>query len=149
MHDLVSLYCRWTIKSREMALSRFISKLMVKKGLWNSTIKTLTAIAVRNCSGVCFFRLKSSKDKKAFLVGVFFYLLLGRPFVFFICSGFSVMGDFVCLHNMNFGGFFPMPIIYSYYMQHPTVWATKLVGKIHVGKLYVVAIDGFFLVLII
>lgn len=80
------------------------SKLL-RKDFEMSTIRTLTATAVRICSGF-FLRLKSRKDKKAFLVVVFFYLLLGPPFVFLICFGFSVMGYFVCLHNMNFGGGF-------------------------------------------
>lgn len=39
-----------------------------------STIRTLTATAVRICSGF-FLRLKSRKDKKAFLVGGFLFAL--------------------------------------------------------------------------
>lgn len=77
-----------------------------------STIKTLTATAVRICSGF-FLRLKSRKDKKAFLVVVFFLFALGATLCVFVCFGFSVMGYFVCLHNMNFGVFFLMPIIHS------------------------------------
>lgn len=47
-----------------------------------STIKTLTATAVRICSGF-FLRLKSRKEKKAFLVVVFFLFALGATLCVF------------------------------------------------------------------
>lgn len=68
-------------------------------------IKILIVIVVRICLGF-FLRLKSRKEKKVFLVVVFFYLFLGLFFVFLICFGFFVMGYFVCFYNMNFGGGF-------------------------------------------